>query len=65
MAPARGVYRWPVPERMPCGDLMNYGYSGEVLVRVLITPRADLERGRAELSEALWLICSDACGEGD
>ena len=59
---------WPVPERMPCGDLMNYGYSGEVLLRVLITPRADLERGRAELSaEALWLICSDACipGEGD
>ena len=58
---------WPVPERMPYGDLMNYGYSGEVLLPVMITPPADLERGRVELSvEALWLVCADVCipGEG-
>ena len=40
---------WPVPERMPYGDLMNFGYSGEVLLPVMITPPADLERGRVEL----------------
>ena len=58
---------WPVPERMPYGDLMNFGYSGEVLLPVMITPPADLERGRVELAaEALWLVCADVCipGEG-
>lgn len=58
---------WPVPERMPYGDLMNFGYSGEVLLPVMITPPAALERGRVELAaEALWLVCADVCipGEG-
>lgn len=58
---------WPIPERIPYGDLMNYGYSGQVLLPVLITPPDDLERGRVELSaEALWLVCADVCipGEG-
>ena len=53
---------WPIPERMPYGDLMNFGYSGEVLLPVMITPPADLERGRVELSaDALWLVCADVC----
>lgn len=58
---------WPIPERMPYGDLMNYGYSGQVLLPVMITPPADLGPGRVELSaEALWLVCADVCipGEG-
>lgn len=58
---------WPIPERMPYGDLMNFGYSGEVLLPVMIAPPADLERGRVELAaEALWLVCADVCipGEG-
>ena len=58
---------WPIPERMPYGDLMNFGYSGEVLLPVMITPPAALERGRVELAaEALWLVCADVCipGEG-
>ena len=58
---------WPIPELMPYEDLMNYGYSGQVLLPVIITPPADLERSQVELvAEALWLVCADVCipGEG-
>ena len=59
---AASPIHWPVPERMPYGNLMNFGYSGEVLLPVMITPPEDLERGRVELSaEALWLVCADVC----
>ena len=58
--------RWPTPERMPYGDLMNYGYAGEVLLPVVITPPADAGRGRVELAaDALWLVCADVCIPGE
>ncbi len=58
--------QWPIPERMPYGDLMNYGYSGQVLLPVLITPPVDIASGRVELSaEALWLVCADVCIPGE
>ena len=58
--------RWPIPERMPYGDLMNYGYAGEVLLPVVITPPADAGRGRVELAaDALWLVCADVCIPGE
>ena len=58
--------QWPAPERMPYGDLVNYGYTGQVLLPVLITPPDDLERGRVELTaEALWLVCADVCIPGE
>src|SRR5512133_1940719 len=33
---------WPAPERLPAGPLVNYGYEGEVLHLVDITPNASL-----------------------
>lgn len=58
--------QWPTPERMPYGTLMNYGYAGEVLLPVVITPPADAGRGRVELAaDALWLVCADVCIPGE
>lgn len=60
--------QWPTPERMPYGGLVNYGYTGQMLLPVLITPPDYLERGRVELTaKTLWLVCADICipGEAD
>ncbi len=58
--------QWPTPARMPYGDLMNFGYTGEVLLPVVITPPADAGRGRVELTaDALWLVCADVCIPGE
>jgi thiol:disulfide interchange protein DsbD len=52
---------WPTPERQRLQDLMNYGYSGEVLLPVPIEVPADARPG-STLSltvSALFLVCSD------
>jgi len=57
---------WPVPKRFPVGPLMNFGYDGEVLLPVTITPPSDLGVGQtvALAARADWLICSDVCIPG-
>jgi thiol:disulfide interchange protein DsbD len=52
-----GPIRWPVPKRMPIGQLANYGYEGEVLLPVEIRVPADA-KGKARLAaRAKWLVC--------
>lgn len=58
--------QWPAPERMPFGDLVNYGYTGQVLLLKQITPPHNLGRGRLKLTaEAFWLVCADVCIPGE
>jgi thiol:disulfide interchange protein DsbD len=54
---------WPVPERLPAGPAMSFGFTGEVLLPVRITPPADLRAGdRVELrAHASWLVCAHEC----
>ena len=61
-----GPIEWPVPQRFPVGPLMNFGYDGEVLLPVALTPPADLQPGQTvELAaRADWLICADVCIPG-
>lgn len=58
-----GAIKWPYPERIPFGDLANYGYSNEVLLRVEITVPAGLKPGDnvAFKTDASWLVCKDVC----
>jgi DsbC/DsbD-like thiol-disulfide interchange protein len=35
-----GDIHWPAPERLPVGPLMNFGYSGEVLLPIQLSPAA-------------------------
>lgn len=58
-----GEIVWPAPERQPIGPLVNYGYSGEVLLPVPITAPAHARPGEiARLTaRAFWLVCEEIC----
>lgn len=58
-----GAISWPHPMKLPLGPLMNFGYEGEVLHLVTLTPPASLAAGeRAKLAvKADWLVCKDVC----
>lgn len=61
-----GAIRWPWPERHEIGHLVNYGYSGEILLPVEIAPPAGLAAGRSVpiRLEADWLVCRIECIPG-
>jgi thiol:disulfide interchange protein DsbD len=60
---AASEIKWPYPQRIPFGDLANYGYSQEVLLRVEVTVPAGLTPGTNLTlgAEATWLVCKDIC----
>jgi len=54
---------FPTPQRIPYGPLVNFGYEGEVLFPVTVTPPATLRPGErfAVEAEAFWLVCERIC----
>jgi thiol:disulfide interchange protein len=54
---------WPYPKKLPLGPLMNFGYEGEVLHLVTITPPATLDTSKPVIlsAKADWLVCADVC----
>ena len=54
---------WPVPDRIPVGPVVSFGFSNEVLLPIRVTPPAGLEPGqRIDLrAQASWLVCADVC----
>jgi len=62
-----GEIRWPAPERIPLGGLVNYGYEEEVTFVVPLSVPASLETGGEQVirAEASWLICKEICLPGD
>ncbi|MEE4295570.1 MAG: protein-disulfide reductase DsbD domain-containing protein [Wenzhouxiangella sp.] len=58
---------WPYPQRLPIGHLVNYGYEGEHLLPVTITPPAGLSSGEDFTIDlyADWLVCKVECIPGD
>jgi thiol:disulfide interchange protein DsbD len=56
---AAGPIRWPAPQRLPAGPLMNFGYEGEVLLPVEIAVPADAREGATLAARATWLVCND------
>ena len=58
-----GDIAWPVPERIPVGPVVSFGFSDEVLLPFRITPPRDLEPGqRIDLrAHASWLVCEKEC----
>lgn len=61
-----GPLGWPVPIRFKTGDLPGFGYVGEVIIPVTLTPPPDTTRA-ARISVKLdWLTCDDgSCVSGD
>jgi thiol:disulfide interchange protein/DsbC/DsbD-like thiol-disulfide interchange protein len=62
-----GEVRWPVPSKFLLGPLVNYGYSGSVLLQapVRFSPEFSLaDHARSDLEvklKAQWLVCRDVC----
>ena len=64
-----GEIEWPAPQRIPFDRLVNYGYTGEVLLPVrlsrppgtrLRTPSGD----GAIVADVRWIVCHDICVPG-
>jgi len=53
-----GPIAWPTPRRMAEGPLMTYGYTGEVLLPLAVTPGPGPLRIEAS---ATWLVCERIC----
>ena len=61
-----GEIQWPVPGRIGDETVLNYGYTGEVLLPVQIVPPGNLPKGNAALAARLtWLECKDVCLPGE
>lgn len=60
---AAGDIKWPYPHRIAFGELANYGYSDQVLLRVEITVPPGLTVGQTVTfkADAAWLVCKDIC----
>jgi thiol:disulfide interchange protein len=60
-----GDIAWPVPKKIPIGNLANYGYEGKVLLPVPVTVTPDFKPplfGDVEIRlKAAWLVCKKEC----
>jgi thiol:disulfide interchange protein DsbD len=57
-----GPVVWPAPTKIDVGGVVNYGFEGDILLLVKITPPADFTGSTLSLAaDANWLVCSDVC----
>jgi DsbC/DsbD-like thiol-disulfide interchange protein/cytochrome c biogenesis protein CcdA len=57
---------WPVPQVFEEQGLTTYGYEGEAMLLIALTPSADLEPGRIVTirAQVSWLACRVECVPG-
>jgi thiol:disulfide interchange protein len=66
---SNGDIAWPVPKKIPIGNLANYGYEGTVLLPVPLTIAPDFKPGASLTGtgvldlrlKASWLVCRKEC----
>lgn len=53
---------WPLPHRLPVGDMTNFGYEGTLMLPVVVNVAegAVPENTRIRL-DASWLVCKEVC----
>jgi thiol:disulfide interchange protein DsbD len=58
-----GDIRWAMPEPIPVGPLVNYGYSTRAvhLVQLRVSPDWPAGDSIPVVAEATWLVCEEAC----
>jgi thiol:disulfide interchange protein DsbD len=60
-----GAMQFPIPERLPLGPLMDFGYEDEVAFPVTVSAPADAKAGLAHLdAQVSWLVCGNVCVPG-
>ena len=53
---------WPAPSKIDVSGVVNYGFEGDILLLVKITPPADFTGQTLSLgADVNWLVCSDVC----
>jgi DsbC/DsbD-like thiol-disulfide interchange protein len=63
-----GPIQWPIPERLPAGPLVNFGYSDTLVLPLELAVPANFDAESVTLrARADWLICMVECipGEGE
>lgn len=58
-----GEFEWPVPERIPYGQLVNYGYHGDVVLPFKLKSGTSPASGPLD-ARVTWLVCKDVCVSG-
>jgi len=60
-----GAMQFPIPDRLPLGPLMDFGYEEEVALPVPISAAPTARPGTAHLdAQVSWLVCADVCVPG-
>jgi thiol:disulfide interchange protein DsbD len=60
-----GPMQFPIPQRLPLGPLMDFGYEGEVAFPVTIAAAPTLKPGPLHLdAQVSWLVCNNVCIPG-
>ena len=64
---SRTELKWPAPERIPFGPLVNYGYRDEVFIILPVTASSELGGMKdAQFSlNAEWVVCKEECIPGN
>ena len=62
-----GEINWPYPQKIVLDILASYGYEGETMLLVEITPPTELAPGGTVDvgAYASWLVCADICLPGE
>ncbi len=60
-----GAMQFPIPERLPLGPLMDFGYEDTAAFPITLTAASSTKPGRLHL-EALvtWVVCREVCVPG-
>jgi thiol:disulfide interchange protein DsbD len=62
---AAGAMQFPIPERLPLGPLMDFGYEDEVAFPVAISAAPTVKPGKVHLdAQVSWLVCAQVCLPG-
>ena len=58
-----GPIRWPTPEKLMVGPIVNFGYEGEVRLLSDLRAPANAQPGEAAtiVADVTWLVCQDIC----
>ena len=60
-----GAMQFPIPERLPLGPLMDFGYEDEVAFPLTISAAATMKPGPVHLdAQVTWLVCAQVCIPG-
>ena len=60
-----GDLRWPIPQQISVGHLVNYGYEGTTLLMAPLTLESGFSKNQLTIeAELSWLVCKEDCIPG-